>query len=61
MTFYQQVNKPIVFIDESGFAHNMPRRHGYAPIGKLCWGSHRWNAKGRTNAIGALLNSFWGD
>lgn len=33
----------------------MPRRRGYAPIGKRCFGTQDWNAKGRTNVIGALL------
>ena len=32
----------------------MPRTHGYAPIGQRCYGTHDWNAKGRTNAIGAI-------
>ena len=32
----------------------MPRTHGYAPIGKRCEGSHDWQARGRTNVIGAL-------
>ncbi|SFL94926.1 hypothetical protein [Nitrosomonas communis] len=27
-------NRVIVYIDESGFAHDMPRTHGYASIGK---------------------------
>ena len=45
----------MVYIDESGFAHDMPRTHGYAPKGKRCVGTHDWNAKGRTNVIGALL------
>lgn len=33
----------------------MPRTHGYAPIGERCYGTQDWGAKGRTNAIGALL------
>ena len=33
----------------------MPRTHGYAPIGARCFGTQDWGAKGRTNAIGALL------
>lgn len=45
----------IVYIDESGFAHDMPRTHGYSQRGKRCYGSHDWGAKGRTNAIGALI------
>jgi hypothetical protein len=42
-------------MDESGFAHSMPRTHGYALKGQRCYGSHDWGAKGRTNVIGALL------
>jgi hypothetical protein len=33
---YQADNKPIVYLDESGFANELPRTHGYAPIGKRC-------------------------
>ena len=49
----------MVFIEESGFAHDMPRTHGYAPRyaprGKRCFGRRDWNAKGRINVIGALM------
>lgn len=34
----------------------MPRTHGDAPVGERCFGQHDWNAKGRINIIGALLN-----
>ena len=34
----------------------MPRTHGYAEKGKRCFGTQDWHAKGRTNAIGALLD-----
>ena len=34
----------------------MPRNYGYAPKGERCFGIHDWGAKGRTNAIGALLD-----
>jgi transposase len=44
-----------VFLDESGFAHDMPRVYGYALKGQRCYGKHDWGAKGRTNVIGALL------
>jgi len=44
-----------VYIDESGFANNMPRRCGYAPIGQRCFGEMNWGEKGRINVIGALL------
>jgi transposase len=46
-----------VYIDESGFAHDMPRTHGYSEIGKRCFGVHDWGAKGRTNAVGALIGA----
>ena len=35
----------------------MPRTHGYSDKGKLCYGAHDWGAKGRTNAIGALVGN----
>ena len=49
------MGRPIVHIDESGFATDMPRPHGYAPRGARCPGTRDWHAKGRVNAIGALL------
>lgn len=36
----------------------MPRTHGYAKKGSRCFGTHDWGAKGRTNAIGALLGGI---
>ena len=33
----------------------MPRTHGYAPRGERCPGRHDWHARGRVNALGALL------
>jgi len=54
---FKKENKQIVYIDESGFAHDMRRTHGYSDQGKRCYGTHDWGAKGRTNAIGALLGS----
>jgi len=48
---------PIAYIDESGFAHDMPRTYGYSIKGQRCYGTHDWGAKGRTNAIGALIDS----
>ena len=35
----------------------MPRRFGYAPVGKRGVGKHNWLARGRINVIGALLVS----
>ena len=46
-----------MYIDESGFAHDMPRRYGYAPRGERCYAACDWQAKGRTNVIGALLGT----
>ncbi len=31
-----------VYIDESGFAHDMPRTHGYSKKGHRCFGTHDW-------------------
>ena len=47
-----------MFIDESGFAHDSPRTHGYSRKGQRCYGYHDWGAKGRTNVIGALIGSL---
>ncbi len=46
--FYEYDKRQIVFIDESGFAHDRPRTHGYAPVGHRCVGTQDWHAaKGR--------------
>ncbi len=55
ITQYEEDGRSIVYIDESGFAHDMPRTHGYAPKGERCHGSHDRQARGRINVIGALL------
>ena len=39
-----------------GFEQSMPRTHGYSPIGKRCHDTHDWHAKGRINAIGAIIS-----
>ncbi|WP_320410346.1 IS630 family transposase [Candidatus Hamiltonella defensa] len=54
---YQKQGKSLVYLDESGFAHDMPRLYGYATRGQRCFGTHDWQAKGRTNVIGALLGA----
>lgn len=54
---YKKAGKDIVFIDESGFAKDMPRKNGYAKKGEKCMGKIDWNAKGRVNVIGALLKN----
>jgi len=47
-----------VYVDESGFAHDMPRTHGYSPIGDRCYGTQDWNAKGRKNVIAGLFGDL---
>ena len=54
---HKKASRPIVYIDESGFAHDMPRTHGYTAKGKRCFGTHDWQARGRINVIGALLGT----
>ena len=60
-TFIQQIdayehdNRDIVYVDESGFAKDMPRLHGYSKRGERCYGTHNWHERGRVNAIGAIL------
>ncbi|BAP57414.1 transposase [Thioploca ingrica] len=57
MKTYQRANKVIVYLDESGFVEDMPRRQGYALVRKRGVGKHNWHARGRPNVIGALLAS----
>ncbi|SDW54343.1 Transposase [Nitrosomonas communis] len=52
---YEREGRVIVYLDESGFAHDMPRTHGYAPVGERAHGVKDWHATGRTNVIGALI------
>jgi len=52
---HEASERVIVYLDESGFAVDMPRTHGYSSIGLRCYGKHDWQAKGRLNAIGAIV------
>lgn len=54
---YRIDGRPIIYVDESGFAHDMPRLHGYSARGERCTGIQNWHAKGRINVIGALLGT----
>ena len=49
---------PIVYMDESGFEAETIRPYGYARIGKPCIDSYNWQAKKRTNVIGALYKKM---
>jgi transposase len=42
-------------VDESGFACDMPRLHGYSLRGQRCFGTKDWRAGGRINVLGALF------
>ena len=54
---YEFIEKrPIVYVDESGFAVDAPRNHGYSLKGTRCYAEKDWHAKGRINAIGAITN-----
>ena len=44
-----------MYLDESGFARDGPRTHGYCYRGKRCYGVHDWHATGRINVIGAMV------
>jgi transposase len=56
MRWYELIGKDIVYLDESGFAVDSPRRYGYSTVGQRCYGDHNWHEKGRLNAIGAIVN-----
>ncbi|WP_218132316.1 hypothetical protein [Nitrosomonas sp. Nm33] len=45
---HETVGHTIVYIDESGFAHNVPRAHGYAHMEQRYYGVLDWHAKERT-------------
>jgi transposase len=47
---------PVVYVDEVGFSVDAPRRHGYSEKGARCFGKWNWQARGRTNAIGAAVD-----
>jgi len=55
VTRYKLQNKPIVYLDESGFAVDSPRTHGYTKKGERCYAEKDWHTRGRLNAIGAIV------
>ena len=55
---FTQQGYPIVYMDESGFEAETMRPYGYAPIGSPCIDSYNWQAKKRTNVIGALYEKM---
>lgn len=55
---YKTLGKVLVYVDESGFEDDMPRLYGYSVRGKRCVGTNDWNARKRTNVIGASLGKI---
>lgn len=58
MECYEKEGKNIVHLDESGFVKDSLRDYGYAKIGTRCVDSFDWQAKARTNVIGAILGGI---
>lgn len=55
---YEDAGQTIIYLDESGFAVDMPRTHGYSPKGTRCEGVYDWHKKGRINALGAVVQGL---
>lgn len=54
---YEVIEKrPVIYLDESGFAVDVPRENGYSRKGEKCFAGKGWHARGRANAIGAIHN-----
>lgn len=54
---YAREDRPIAYLDESGFVVDALREYGYAEQGKRCEDTHDWHKKGRVNALGALIGT----
>ncbi len=57
LSSYEEENRPIVYLDESGFKYDDYRVYGYSDKGQKCFGKYNWQAKNLTNAIGAIYNN----
>ena len=53
---FEQQDRAIIFIDESGFRGEWLRTYGWSIRGQRCHGQYDWHMRNTTNAIGALLN-----
>lgn len=53
---YEKEGRVVAYLDESGFAVDTPRTHGYSLRGTRCYGSCDWHAHGRINVIGACID-----
>ena len=56
ITAYEQQGRSVVYLDESGFAEDMPGTHGDSKRRQRCFGTHDGHAKGRINAMGAIMD-----
>ena len=54
---FEESDRAIIYLDESGFKSHENRPHGYSYKGKPCFGSYNWQLKNQTNAIGAIHNN----
>lgn len=54
LAHYRQNNRPIIYLDESGFKSHDYRPYGYAPRGQKCHDTYNWQLKNMTNAIGVI-------
>lgn len=55
VTRYRIQGRTLIYLDESGFAVDQPRTHGYSAKGKRCHALKDWHARGRLNVIGAII------
>ena len=55
VTRYRLQGYDILYLDESGFAVDSPRTHGYSQKGQRCHDQKNWHARGRINVIGAII------
>ncbi len=58
---YKSEGRPLIYIDEAGFANHMPRKHGYSVRGEGCYGVLNWKPKKTTNAIVTSIVLFFTD
>ncbi len=54
LAWFETQERPIIYLDESGFKSHDHRPYGYAQRGHQCFGTYNWQLKNQTNAIGAI-------
>ncbi|WP_226883510.1 IS630 family transposase [Neisseria yangbaofengii] len=53
---YIRRNRPVVYLDESGFRTSCYRPYAYAPKSRRCYALHDWQGHHQTDAVGALFH-----